>query len=125
MIWALAAVYIVLAAEAANISALIERYHRVLTRTVALLTAWNQLFTGLATQLSQPVTFLARARAIDILGHVRERVVTNVALAVTLLDTTDFLLNNLKEVTLTLSALVTTGALETPLDVAALALIVL
>lgn len=59
MIWALAAVYIILTAEAAHIGALVERYHRVLTSAVALLTAWNQLFTGLATQLSQPVTFLA------------------------------------------------------------------
>ena len=61
MIWALATVYIVLAAEAAHIGALVERYHRVLTRTVALLTAWDQLLAGLAAQLSQPVTFLARA----------------------------------------------------------------
>lgn len=55
----------------------------------------------------------------------REGVVTDVALAVTLLDATDFLLDYLKEVTLTLSALVTTGALETPLDVAAFAFVIL
>ena len=125
MVWALAAVYIVLAAEAAHIGALVKRYHRVLARTVTLLTARDQLLTGLAAQLSKPVTFLARARAIDILGHVRERVVADIALAVTLLDATDFLLDYLKEVTLTLCALVTTGALETPLDVAALALVIL
>lgn len=59
------------------------------------------------------------------MGHVREGVVTDVALAVTLLDATDFLLDYLKEVTLTLSALVTTGAFETPLDVAAFAFVIL
>ena len=55
----------------------------------------------------------------------REGVVTDVALAITLLDATDFLLDYLKEVTLTLCALVTTGALETSLDVAAFALVIL
>ena len=53
-----------------------------------------------------------------------EGVVTDVALAVTLLDAADFFLHNLEEVTFAFSALVATGALETSLDVAALALVV-
>jgi len=76
------------------------------------------LFTLLTAEIGEPVALLARAGAISVLDHVRERVVADVALAVALLDAPQCLLNDLQEVTGALCALIPTRAFGAPLDVA-------
>ena len=55
----------------------------------------------------------------------REGVIAEDALAVTLLDATHLFLHDLEEVTLALRALIAAGALEAALDIAFVALVVL
>ena len=106
MVRALSAIHVVLAAEAANVCALIQWYHRVLTGAVALLAAWDELFACLAAKLSQPVALVTSTGAVAILSHVRERIIAEDAFAVALLDTSNLFLHDLQEITLALGALV-------------------
>ena len=77
-----------------------------MTRAVALLAARDQFFTLLAPELCQPVAVFTGARSISILRHEWERIISNITLAVSLLDAADLLLDNLQKVAFALCALV-------------------
>ena len=78
-----AAVDVVLTGVTTNVCTFVQRYHRIRGRSIALLTARNELLALQTSELSEPISIFTRARAVPILCHMRKDTVLDIAAAFT------------------------------------------
>ena len=81
MVWALAAVDVVLAGVATDVCAFVQRYTCVRRCPIALFAARDELITGLASEFSEPIPVITLAGAVPIDRHVREDTILDITLA--------------------------------------------
>ena len=81
MVWALAAVDVVLAGVATDVCAFVQRYSCVRRCPIALFAAGDELITCLASELSEPIPVFTLARAVPINRHVREDTILDITFA--------------------------------------------
>ena len=81
MIWALAAVDVVLAGVATDVCAFVKRYSCIRRCPIALFAAGDELITCLASKFSEPVPVVTLAGAVPINRHVREDTILDITFA--------------------------------------------